>query len=71
MATGRAGRGRAFMTVVIPTNLVTWVTRKARRESRESGNHVSRSRVVARILVQAQRAEEGAPLVPDPSPLQP
>lgn len=37
-------RGYSYVTVVVPTRLKTWVTRKARRDQ------ISRSRLLTRIL---------------------
>jgi ribonuclease PH len=53
-------RGYSYMTVVVPTRVKTWVTRKARQESRGAGNLMSRSRLVERILEQAREADEVA-----------
>lgn len=61
------GRGQTYMTVVVPTHVKRWVTRKARQESRDVGERVSRSRVVSRILKQALIAEgpsSAAPSIP-------
>ena len=54
-------RGYSYMTVVVPTRVKSWVTRKARQESVGVGNMMSRSRLVARILDEARRADEAPP----------
>lgn len=45
-------RGYSYITAVVPTKLKVWVTRKARKES------VSRSRLLTRILTDAERSEQ-------------
>jgi hypothetical protein len=45
-------RGYSYITAVVPTKLKKWVTRKARQES------VSRSRLLTRILTDAERSEQ-------------
>lgn len=45
-------RGYSYITAVVPTRLKVWVTRKARRDQ------VSRSRLLTRILTDAERSEQ-------------
>jgi hypothetical protein len=46
-------RGYSYVTVVVPTKLKKWVTRKARR------NHMSRSRLLTYILERECTTDEG------------
>lgn len=44
-------RGYSYLTITVPSRLKTWITRKARRDQ------VSRSRLLSRILEEAERSE--------------
>ncbi len=50
-------RGYSHLTALVPTKCKVWITRKARKEM------VSRSRLLGRILKEAQEADEGTPQV--------